>query len=115
MLRRPVSGLAESAGDGGYGGGDVGSGVGGDGEDEEGVLVVGRVVIVERGLDDGDVEVGEEGGGGHPCQAIILFLPFAFPIALFIISLPIIKAQKPRIGFNLQFNLMCDLMFPYIK
>lgn len=69
MLRRPVSGLAESAGDGGYGGGDVGSGVGGDGEDEEGVLVVGRVVIVERGLDDGDVEVGEEGGGGHPCQA----------------------------------------------
>lgn len=66
----------------GDGSGEVGSGVRGDGEDAADMLVIGRVVIVELGLDDGDVEVGEEWGGGHPCQAnagLVLHLPHRPP------------------------------------
>ena len=57
----PAASLAETAGEGGDAGVDVGAGVAGEAEDFTDVAFFGGVFVVAGGFDDGDVEVGDGG------------------------------------------------------
>lgn len=57
----PAASLAETAGEGGNAGVDVGAGVAGEAEDFTDVAFFGGVFVVAGGFDDGDVEVGDGG------------------------------------------------------
>lgn len=71
----PVSGFAETPGDGRDAGIDIAAGVGGHAQDLSEVFLVGWLVVVAGSFDNGDVELWSHGAGdfGNTDACLILY------------------------------------------